>query len=192
MKAKTLCPDEIQRIRDSLTHTDDPYAPRDRALFEIGLNCGLRRAEIVALNVGQVQEHDKIVARLELTETKGGKHRAVPINSHTRTILADYMAWKRDNQEALDKDAPLFVSRHGQRLGKRQASNRLQSIFRAAQIPGHATTHTLRRTFASRLNAMSFSARGIQLLLGHAHLNTTQQYLDVDEKRLEDAVEALF
>ena len=81
MKSHALTPLEVEAIRAQLAGSQDHYVVRDRALFEVGLNAGLRISEALALNVGQILQHGRIVNRLELIHTKDGKHRAVPLNT---------------------------------------------------------------------------------------------------------------
>jgi len=191
MRSRALTPAEIETIRRDLASSTDRYAQRDRTLFEIGINCGLRISEALALTVGQVWQHERIVDRLELTRTKGDKPRAVPLNKPAKDAISALLGVKRERGERMDDDAPLFVSRHGQRLVRRQAQNRLGRVYWSAGLAGKVTTHSLRKAFATRLHDRGVKIREIQVLLGHSSVSTTQRYIDVRDDQLVDAVAML-
>ena len=97
--------------------------------------------------------------------------------------------WKRKQGESLAKDAPLFVSRHHRRLGRKQAHNILKAAFDECQLSGIVTTHSLRKTFANYvLRAADGNIRVLQDLLGHRNLSTTEVYLGITSDELMDAV----
>lgn len=97
--------------------------------------------------------------------------------------------WKRQQKESLAKDAALFVSRQSSRLKRKQAHNILKDAFSACELPGHVTTHSLRKTFANHvLRASGGNIKVLQELLGHKHLSTTEAYLSFDLDELRAAV----
>jgi len=191
MRSRALTPAEIETIRRNLANSTDHYAQRDRTLFEIGVNCGLRISEALALTVGQVWQHEHVVGRLELTRTKGDKPRAVPLNQPAKDALSALLKIKRERGERMDDDAPLFVSRNGQRLVRAQAHNRLRRVYWSAGLTGKVTTHSLRKSFATRMHDRGVKIREIQVLLGHSSVSTTQRYIDVRDDQLVDAVAML-
>lgn len=187
MKARALTADEVSRIR---TYLEDA-GTRDRALFELGVNAGLRVSEIVGLDVGLILSYGEVVEVLELYRTKGGRHRRVPLNRYVRGILEEFVAWKRGVGERLDPDAPLFCNGNGHRLSRQGADLILKRIYRACRLSGKLTTHSLRRTFATELLNRGASLRAIQVLLGHSSLATTERYLSVTDEQLSAAVAML-
>lgn len=193
MQARALTLPEIEAIRAHFSNwlETDPLAARDRALFEVGVNAGLRISEALALNVGQVVQHGRVVDRLELTRTKGDKPRAVPLNSSAKTALADFTTWKQAHGERMEPDAPVFVSRHGQRLVRSQAHNRLKLVYAACGLAGKVATHSMRRTFGTLLHDRGAHIREIQVLMGHSSISTTQRYIEVNEGKLSHAVRLL-
>ena len=191
MRARPLTPEEIARVRsyfDSGRH--GRYTVRDRAIVELGINCGLRVSELCALKVGQVWQYGRVVDRLELTATKGGKHRAVPLNRTARAAIRELITWKAGRERLWPED-PLFRSRKGGHLHRRRVDELWNRIRRNCRITGKVTTHSWRRTFATTLHELGVPLAVIQHLLGHSTIVTTQVYLAVTVQQAEEAVSRL-
>ena len=184
MRARALTTDELQRIRNHL----QTASPRDRALFELGVNGGLRISEIVSLNVGDVWSYDAPASRLELTKTKGGRPRAVPLNGKATAAISALISAKDLQGERMDPDAPLFCNSNGHRLSRQGADLVLKALYRECKLSGKVTTHSLRKTFATTLLNKGATLRTIQVLLGHSSLATTERYLSVTDDQLSAAV----
>jgi site-specific recombinase XerD len=88
MQARPLTTEEIAKLRAIFENGYGPYRERDRCLFELGINAGGRISEILALTVGQVSQYGRVVERLELVETKGGRPRAIPLNSKAQEAIS--------------------------------------------------------------------------------------------------------
>jgi len=180
---------EIQQILQAFT---GKYEIRNRTLFLLGLNTGARISELLALNIGDVWRYQRPVEIIYLQKrhTKGKLvGRQITIKSGAQQALLELIQWKRQNQEALAKDAPLFVSRQGGRLKRKQAHNILKDAFEACELSGQVTTHSLRKTFANHvLRASGGNIKVLQELLGHQHLSTTEAYLSFDLEELRAAV----
>ncbi len=146
---------------------DDPLALRNAALVELVYSCGLRSAEAIALDLGDVDfEREALHVR-----GKGGKERSVPLGEVAALRLARYL---RDGRPSLARGATdaVFLSAHGRRLDT-------STLRRLAPNP-----HRLRHAYATHLLEGGADLRTIQELLGHASLSTTQIYSHVDAKRL--------
>ena len=194
MKARPLTPEEIACVRAYFENSyPNRYRERDRCIFELGINGGLRVSELVGLNVGQVFPYGdlEVADSLELYVTKGNRHRRVPLNRRARSVLLSFRAWEADHGESLEPDAPLFCNHRGGRLTRQGADLVLKGIFRACRLSGKVTTHSLRKTFATQLAARGVPIRVIQELLGHRSLNTTEAYVAVTEEDKRRAVEVL-
>jgi site-specific recombinase XerD len=188
MQARPLTGEEIAKLRGILEDGYGPYAERDRCLFELGLNAGGRISEILALTVGQVRQYGRVVERLELVETKGGRPRAIPLNSKAKEAISAYLAWKEAQGEPVNPEAPLFRSRKGSRMTRQAAHLRLRELYRRAELQGKVTTHSLRKSFANTLDRRGVRLKVIKELLGHKSLATTDRYLSVTEEELRAAV----
>jgi integrase/recombinase XerC len=161
-----------------------PLAVRDRAILELLYGGGLRVAELVGLDVGDVD----LAQRLARVLGKRRKERIVPFGQPAAAALA---AWLDAGRPALaaGPDAPgagaaLFLNHRGGRLTTRSVARRLDRWVLEAALPRHVHPHVLRHTFATHLLSNGADLRGIQELLGHASLSTTQRYTHVDWKRL--------
>ena len=157
---------EIDAVLDSV-HGDSPLALRNRALVELIYSGGLRSAEAVALDLGDIDfEREAVHVR-----GKGEKERVVPLGEEASHRLALYL---RDGRAALARGAvdALFLSARGRRLDT-------STVRRLVRHP-----HRLRHAFATHLLEGGADLRTIQELLGHASLSTTQIYSHVDARHL--------
>ena len=159
---------EVEKLVDRASGTGDgPLALRNGALLELVYSCGLRSAEAVALDLGDVdldREHVHV-------RGKGGKERVVPLGEEAAWRVG---LWLRDGRPLLARDAcdALFLSVRGRRL----ETSTLRRLV--------ASPHRFRHAYATHLLEGGADLRTIQELLGHASLSTTQIYSHVDARRL--------
>jgi integrase/recombinase XerC len=171
-----------QLIAQAAVGTSAALALRDTALIELLYGAGLRIAEVVAINVADLQ-----LGRGEVKVTgKGDKQRVALFGAPCRRALEVYLS---DGRPALAElaasPAPaLFLNRNGGALGERGARARLDDIARAAGLPEAFHPHTLRHSFATHLLDGGADLRVVQELLGHESLGTTQVYTHVSTTRL--------
>ena len=157
---------------------DDPLVLRDRAMLELLYSSGLRLAELIGLNIQDLDIHDATVTVLG----KGRKTRKVPIGRHALTALKEWFDVRRD---FIKKDeSAVFVNRQGKRIGPRGFQQRLKQWAIRQGIPGNVHPHMLRHSFASHLLESSGDLRAVQELLGHADISTTQVYTHLDFQHL--------
>jgi len=153
---------------------------RDRAALELLYGAGLRVSELVGLNLADVS------AEAIRVRGKGNKQRMVPLVRKARIALDAYLARRGE----LKADGPaLFVNRRGGRLTSRSVARQLDKYALLAGTRRHVHPHALRHSFATHLLDMGADLRGIQELLGHASLSTTQRYTHVSAERLLQAYE---
>jgi len=178
-----LTAEEARRVlRASEDHAKAPTAFRNRAIIATLLFCGLRRAELVDLQVGDV---DLRSGWLKVRNGKGGKQRSVPLVGEVLSALADWLEFRPD----VDHDY-LFTGFTGRRLG----NNGVACIFKqvakkAGVLRDGVSLHTLRHTFASLLLQEGCDLVAIKELLGHADLSSTAIYLHMDASHLKAAVQ---
>jgi site-specific recombinase XerD len=147
---------------------DGPLALRNRALVELVYSAGLRSAEAVGLDLGDVDfEQEQVRVR-----GKGGKERVVPLGEEAAWWVARYLEQARPELTSAPPSTALFLSVRGRRLDT-------STLRRISPHP-----HRLRHAFATHLLEGGADLRTIQELLGHASLSTTQVYSHVDGKRL--------
>ena len=155
----------------------DALVSRDRAIMELFYSSGLRLAELARLDVRDVDLKDRMVHVLG----KGQRARIVPVGRAALSALSD---WLRTRAPPARPDDPLFVARTGRRLGVRAIQLRIGYWARRQGLPMHVHPHLFRHSFASHLLESSGDLRGVQELLGHANLTTTQIYTHLDFQHL--------
>jgi site-specific recombinase XerD len=158
---------EVEGTVDSFAG-DEALALRNRALVELVYSAGLRSAEAVALDLGDVDFEQELV---HVRSGKGGKDRVVPLGEEAAYLVARYLREARP-QLARGAQNALFLSARGRRLDT-------STLRRLVPHP-----HRLRHAFATHLLEGGADLRTIQELLGHASLSTTERYSHVDARRL--------
>jgi len=173
---QTLDADQMARLLE--IPAGGGLTARDRALMELLYSSGLRLAELVALDVGDIDLKDRTVRVLG----KGRKARIVPVG---RLALAALRAWLKERATLAPADAlALFVGRGGRRLGARAIQARVAYWARRQGLGVHVHPHLFRHSFASHLLESGGELRGVQELLGHADISTTQIYTHLDFQHL--------
>ncbi|HEY1688910.1 MAG TPA: tyrosine-type recombinase/integrase [Solirubrobacteraceae bacterium] len=182
---------ELTRLLDGIP-AGTALEKRDRAMFELAYACGLRAAEIVQLDLGDV-DYDGEQLRVE---GKGSRTRFLPVGEHATKALKEYVGkGRKELLEAAgvpygalqDPERPLFLSCSGRRLGDGDVRRRLRAWALRCRLPGHVHPHALRHSFATHLLDGGADLRSIQELLGHASISTTQVYTRVESARLKSA-----
>jgi integrase/recombinase XerC len=172
----TLDADQLGRLLD--VASEEPLQRRDLAIMELLYSSGLRLAELVSLNLHDIDRDD---ATLEVIG-KGAKSRRVPVG---RKALAAIAAWEQvRGQLARPDEQALFVSQRGTRLRPRSIQQRLHQWALQQGCRQNLHPHLLRHSFASHLLESSGDLRAVQELLGHADISTTQIYTHLDFQHL--------
>jgi integrase/recombinase XerC len=153
---------------------------RDRCALELLYGAGLRISELVGLDVGNL--HDGVLRVLG----KGRKERLVPVIAKAQVALS---AWLARRPELKPRSDALFVNRRGGRITARSVARHLTRYAIIAGVRRHVHPHALRHSFATHLLDMGADLRGIQELLGHASLSTTQKYTHVSSEGLVQVYE---
>ena len=156
---------------------------RDYAILMLFLNCGIRRSELVGLNVTDVYE-DRI-----RVIGKGNKERFVYFGTPCRKAIDAYMAER--NEMILTDNRALFGSRNGNRISV-SAVHRLveKALLKAGLDSTQFSAHKLRHTAATMMLSGGVDVKTVQEVLGHENLNTTQIYTHIENTELKIAAEA--
>jgi len=155
-----------------------PLVDRDRAILELLYSSGLRLSELTGLNCGDV---DMIDATVRVTG-KGNRDRIIPVG---RKALQALTQWDQSRvQLATSGEKALFVSNRGTRISPRSVQARVSHWARKQGIDTHVYPHLFRHSFATHLLESSHDLRGVQELLGHANISTTQVYTHLDFQHL--------
>lgn len=159
---------------------EDFLSLRDKCIFEFLYGCGLRLSELSALNFSDILGD----GTLKVTG-KGNKQRILPIGSKAQESLEQYLI-AREAQISFEQQAALFISIRKSRLSNRQIANRLAKWAKQQTIYQQISPHTLRHSFATHVLESSNDLRGVQELLGHANLSTTQVYTHLNFQHLSE------
>lgn len=156
---------------------------RDYAILMLFLNCGIRRSELVGLNLTDVYE-DRI-----RVVGKGNKERFVYFGSACRKAIDAYLVER--NQKVLSDNRALFGSRDNNRISV-TAVHRLvkKALLQAGLDPTQFSAHKLRHTAATMMLSGGVDVKTLQEVLGHENLNTTQIYTHIENTELKIAAEA--
>lgn len=160
-----------------------PCGARDRAMVELLYATGLRRTELLSLDLGDLERDTREVV---VRRGKGGKGRRVPLTRSAFLAVTDYVDVARPAlcTTHADSASALFLTYRGRRFEQRSLGKTLRDLAAGANLGRRLSAHTLRRTFATHLLQGGASLRAIQVLLGHAALSTTAFYLRLDTSEL--------
>lgn len=155
-----------------------PFALRDYALLSVLYSSGLRRSEVVGLNIGDVD----LLSGFIRVYGKGRKERIVPLGDNAAKALKNYLEHRSDRTGA----SPLFVNGKGQRLSDTSVFLILKKMAKRARFTRKIKPHMLRHSFATHLLNNGCDIRGVAEMLGHQSLATTQVYTHVSVERLKE------
>lgn len=180
---KTCDAEQIDRLLQTGASRDALFI-RDIAMFELIYSSGLRLAELVSLNLNDID-----LKQQQLIVTgKGNKTRYLPIGTKAcdaiKRWLKDRPGFTRPDEEAL------FLSKLGKRISTRNVQSRLNQLAKRQDLNQHISPHTLRHSFATHLLESSGDLRAVQELLGHANISTTQIYTHLDFQHLAKVYDA--
>lgn len=159
---------------------DDFLTLRDKCLFEIMYGCGLRLSELTGL-----MRNDLLGDGTLKVTGKGNKQRILPIGAKAQTAIEKYLPLRQDMITFAEEPA-LFISIRKTRLSNRQVANRLDKWAKHQTLYQQISPHTLRHSFATHVLESSNDLRGVQELLGHANLSTTQVYTHLNFQHLSE------
>ena len=189
---KALSVDQAVALAESPPPGEHPaLRARDHAIVELLYGCGLRVGELVGLDIaasataaGWIDTPDASAHVLG----KGSKRRSLPVGGAALTALAAWLALR--GQLAQPGELALFVSNRGTRLSPSALRTRLSGMAQSAGLATGVHPHMLRHSYASHLLQSSGDLRGVQELLGHASIATTQVYTRLDFQHLAKVYDA--
>ena len=190
---KALSVDQAVQLASFQSESADPWLEaRDAAMVELLYGGGLRVGELTGLDV-QASAGARGWIDLQAGEAhvlgKGAKRRTVPVGGKALEALQHWLA-VRDPGGSYAAQAALFMGRKGTRLSSQSIWQRLRLRSLQAGLATPVHPHMLRHSFASHLLQSSSDLRGVQELLGHASITTTQVYTRLDFQHLAKAYDA--
>lgn len=163
---------------------DNGLALRDRAILETLYSAGLRVSELVGLEIADIDLAEGVAT----VRGKGRRERLALVGDEARKAIS---LWLPARAALLDgigrRSEAVFLNKNGTRLSTRSVGRLLVKYLRKTGLDPRTTPHTLRHTFATHLLDAGADIRGVQELLGHKNLTTTQIYTHVSTQRLQDS-----
>jgi len=174
---------DIENIKKYLSARKEKYKNenlRDKIIFSLGIDCGLRRQEFINLNWEDINFDENSI---NIKNSKGRKNRVVYFNSNLKELLSLYRKLSGKYISALIRGA------HGKRITKCSLQNIISRIFKESKTyRKNLTLHSLRHTYAERLRKKGIDLPTISKLLGHSRLDTTDIYLHINKDDFKMAV----
>jgi integrase/recombinase XerC len=176
-----LSVDEVFRLLE-LPKANSFAGVRDKAIFEMFYDTGIRISELVKLSL----EDLKIEQRTVKVLGKGNKERLLPLGKKTTEIIKCYLKFRTEhikNKNPTSYALGLFLNQRGQTISTRGVRKIMSQYIQANNFPKNISPHSLRHTFATHMLEAGADLRVIQEMLGHSSLSTTQKYthLTIDQ-----------
>jgi integrase/recombinase XerC len=177
--------EEMNRMVDAPPEETAAWPARDRLILELLYGCGIRNAELVGIDLADVQWANEAI----LVRGKGRKERYVPIGDAAAEALRAYLLERNQKLAAAGKDSSALLLNarlRGQgRLTTRSVGRIVKQLALAQGLPADVHPHTLRHAFGTHLLEEGADLRAIQELLGHERLSTTQRYTQLTVGQVE-------
>ena len=157
---------------------------RDRAILETLYSAGVRVSELVGLDLADADLNDGVIT----VRGKGKKERLALLGPAAVAAVNTWLSDRAALLQRVGRDSPaVFLNKAGGRLTTRSVGRLLVKCLRSAGLDPRTTPHTLRHSFATHLLDAGADIRGVQELLGHKSLVTTQVYTHVTTQRLQES-----
>ncbi len=168
--------EEMNRVVESAADEAAAWPERDRAIFELLYGCGIRNAELVGIDLGDIHWANEAI----LVRGKGRKERYVPLGDAAAQAIRAYLPVREAKLGAAGKSSPALLLnvrlRGDGRLTTRSVGRIVKRIALAHGLPAEVHPHTLRHAFGTHMLEEGADLRAIQELMGHERLSTTQRY----------------
>lgn len=178
--------EEIEKVFQQ-PDTDSPQGLRDRALLELFYGTGLRRIEVVNLNLDHLDYRRNT---LLVRQGKGGKDRYIPMSHRVLRWLDRYSRLARPELHVSQQQTAFFLTDRGQRYTRDLLSGRVKRYLVLAGIDAEGSCHLFRHAMATHMLENGADIRYVQAMLGHEDLNSTEVYTRVSIKKLQAIHEA--
>lgn len=190
-KAPRALPRNILSEKEMRTLLETPNVKtwiglRDRAILEVLYATGMRRRDLVQLDMTDLNFDDKTIF---IRQSKGGKDRVVPMTKDAKKWLKKYINEVRCHMIADPSEQAVFINKDGKRFGHQGLWEMVKATAKRAGIEKDISPHSIRHSIATHLAATDCNLRYIQELLGHSRCDTTAMYVHVSGSRLRKAIE---
>lgn len=194
-RPKPLSEEDLGRIVTAAQtpgeRTRRPWAELEQVLCALFVGAGLRVSEVIGVRVGDVRRSASEHTKLSVTG-KGGFTRTVPLPPEVVAVIDRYLDSRKDRIGPFQPTDRLVVRPKGGTLTPKVVDHLVLGWFKRAGVapPNGALAHSLRHTYATLLVEQSGSVPEVQRLLGHSDLATTQAYIDVAARGVEETAMA--
>ncbi len=180
---RPLTIDQINNILSSISELKrtDWMVKRDRAILVLIYSVGLRISEALALNKSDILNSSNGFIKIL---GKGGKERMVPVLDSIKSVIVDYIESSDDQTSEA-----LFVNRDGKRISSSSIQKLIKKSREFLGLSEKVTPHAFRHSCATHLMEDTGDLRGIQELLGHSSISSTQVYADVAQSYISSVYE---
>lgn len=182
---KTLSPEEFSRLFAACEVEDAARSARNKITLLLLYGLGCRVSELIALNLSDYHETDAWLSVIG----KGNKERAVPLTEHLRSELAAYLRDARGSLAREGAGQSILINDRGHRPSRVDVWRWLAAWSAKAGFPEPVSPHRFRHGCATALLEAGADLRSIQMLLGHASIQTTQIYTNVTTRNLTDTID---
>ncbi len=181
---KYLTLEQSKALLDAVAASGGEFPERDYCMLTLFLNCGLRRAELAAINLQDIRSDNTLRIK-----GKGNKQRVVYLNAACREALESYLK-VRPRDGVQDRDA-LFLSRLKKRISLQGVHYIVKGYLKQVDGAEDFSTHKLRHTAATMMYQYGgVDIRVLQELLGHENLGTTEIYTHLNDRQIRDALDS--
>lgn len=168
-----------------LQSVENRNSARDYCIFTLFLNCGMRLAELVNINITDIHGDTLVVIG------KGNKERTIYLNEACLSAIEAYMIVRSQQKPTARDKSALFLSERNQRISRRTVQYTVEKYVKKLGLDPHKyTTHKLRHTAATLMHQSGVDIRVLQEILGHKQLSTTEIYTHINNDQMRDAVKS--
>ena len=168
---------DIERIEQYL----EKHSRRNRLIFAIGINTGLRVSDILGLNVEDVEGKNYV----EIREKKTSKYKRFPLNAKLKALIKEYLSVERSKKYSLSETEPLFIGKKHCRLDRSQVYRFLNDACNQLGITANVGTHTMRKSFGYHFYKKYNDVALLQKILNHSSPAITLRYIGVDQDEID-------
>jgi len=186
LPGQILSKSEAQTVLE-VPNSENPYGLRDRAILETLYNTGLRRLELINLEVRDCNFNDGVIL---IRAGKGNKDRVVPIGKRAIYWIREYLSKSRKKLLRRKRSKNVFVSMYGRKLSTSRLTAICHMYIRDAKINKEGSCHIFRHSTATHMLENGADIRVIQSMLGHSSISTTQIYTRVSIQHLKEVHES--
>ena len=154
---------------------------RNRLIFALGINTGLRVSDILGLNVEDVEGKNYV----EIREKKTGKYKRFPLNSKLKALIKEYLSVERSKKYSLSETEPLFIGKKHCRLDRSQVYRFLNDACKQIGITANVGTHTMRKSFGYHFYKQYNDVALLQKILNHSSPAITLRYIGIAQEEID-------